>query len=62
MEFEQIPVGLGMSLAMNTAAMQRFAAMSEAEKQAFVNATHQVHSKDDMRRLVDSLTETGRNT
>lgn len=57
MQFAQIPIGLGMGLAMNTAAMERFAAMSEAQQQAFVSRTRQVRSKEEMQRLIDSLTE-----
>ena len=57
MEFEQIPIGLGMGLAMQPAAMERVAAMSEAERETFVARTRHVHSKEEMQRLIDSLTK-----
>ena len=56
MEFEQIPIGLGMGLAMQPTAMERFAAMSEAERETFVARTRQVQSKEEMQQLIDSLT------
>lgn len=51
----ELPLGFGMALAQNEAAMQRFEALSETEKQAVLQSTHSVHSKREMRRLVDSL-------
>ena len=55
MEQYALPLGLGMALAQNEAAMKRFEALSEAEKQALIERTHTVSSKSEMRRLVDSL-------
>lgn len=52
-----LPLGLGMALAQNEKAMQRFEAMSDADKQAFVNKTHSINSKSEMRSLVNSLTD-----
>lgn len=52
-----LPLGLGMALAQNEKAMQRFEAMSDADKRAFVNKTHSINSKTEMRSLVNSLTD-----
>lgn len=52
----ELPLGFGMALAQNEAAMQRFEAMSEAEKQAFLQRTHSVRSRKEMQQLVSSLT------
>lgn len=37
----ELPLGLGMALAQNEAAMKRFESLSEPEKQAFVQKTAQ---------------------
>ena len=58
MELE-LPLGFGMALAQNEAAMKRFEALSEAEKQAVVQSTHSIRSKADMRRLVAGLGSDG---
>ncbi len=52
----ELPLGLGMALAQNEAAMKRFESLSEPEKQAFVQKTHSVASKAEMKALVSSLT------
>ncbi len=52
-----LPLGLGMALAQNEKAMQRFEAMSDADKRAFVNKTYSINSKSEMRSLVNSLTD-----
>lgn len=51
----ELPLGFGMALAQNEAAMQRFEALSETEKQAVIQRTHSVRSKQEMQQLVDSL-------
>ena len=51
----ELPLGLGMALAQNETAMQRFESMTEAEKIAVIQRTHSVSSKQEMRQLVDSL-------
>lgn len=51
----ELPLGFGMALAQNEAAMARFEALSEAEKAAVVRRTHEVGSKREMRDLVNSL-------
>jgi uncharacterized protein YdeI (YjbR/CyaY-like superfamily) len=51
----ELPMGFGMALAQNELAMQRFEALSEAEKQSVIQRTHSVTSKREMRQLAASL-------
>lgn len=53
----ELPLGFGMALAQNEAAMQKFEGMTEAEKQAFLQQTHNVRSKAEMQQLVASLNQ-----
>ena len=53
----ELPLGFGMALAQNEAAMQAFEAMSEADKQAVLRRTHSVRSKAEMQQLVSGLTD-----
>ena len=53
----ELPLGLGMALAQNEAAMKQFEALPEAEKKAFTQRAHTVRSKQEMRRLVAGLAE-----
>ena len=48
----ELPLGFGMALAQNEAAMQRFEALPEAEKQAVLQQAHAVDSKREMQQLV----------
>lgn len=51
----ELPLGFGMALAQNEAAMQAFEAMTEPEKEAVIRKTHSVRSKREMQQLVDQL-------
>lgn len=51
----ELPLGFGMALAQNEAAMRQFESLNETEKQAILNQAHNVHSKAEMRRLVSGL-------
>ena len=51
----ELPLGFGMALAQNEAAMKRFESLSEPEKHAVLARTHSVTSKRQMQQLVDSL-------
>lgn len=57
MDRNMLPLGLGMALAQNEAAMKRFESMTEPEKQALIQRTHQVKSKREMQQLVNQLTD-----
>lgn len=50
-----MPVGFGMTLAMNEQAMKEFASMSEQEQQNVIDRARTVSSKREMQRLVDGL-------
>lgn len=51
----ELPLGFGIALAQNESAMARFEALSEGEKRAVIQKTHRVKSRDEMRALVDSI-------
>lgn len=53
----ELPMGFGMALAQNEAAMQKFESLTEAQKQAVINATHNVNSKREMQKLVRNLSD-----
>lgn len=57
MERNALPLGFGMALAQNEAAMKKFESMTEAEKQSVIRRTHQVKSQSEMQQLVSSLTD-----
>lgn len=51
----ELPVGFGMALAMDTEAMNKFASLSEEQKQEIIAAAHSVNSKTEMQMLVDNI-------
>lgn len=51
----EMPVGFAMALAMNPDAMQKFATLSDEQKQRIIEGTHSLQSKDDMRRYINDL-------
>lgn len=55
MDFYQIPIGFGMALAMNPAAMNAYASMTEAQKQAVLEKAHNAGSEREMHRIVNSI-------
>lgn len=57
MDNGQLPIGFGLSLAMNQRAMDRFAHMTEAEKEQAIAKSKSVKSKREMDRIVNSLAE-----
>lgn len=58
MDINRLPVGFGMALAQNEAAMKRFESLTEAEKEKIIAETHSVQSRDEMQTLVSRLTAT----
>lgn len=52
-----MPIGFGLSLAMNAKSMEAFSKMSDAQKEATVEKSRQMHTKADMERFVNSLGE-----
>ena len=55
MDFYQVPIGFGLALSANTAAMNHYAHLSEAQKQDILNKAHMVRSEEEMYALVASL-------
>lgn len=55
MDFYHVPIGFGLALSSNTAAMNRYAHLSESQKQAILNKAHHVRSETEMYALVASL-------
>jgi len=55
MDFYQVPIGFGLALSSNTAAMSRYAHLSEDKKQDILNKAHAVRSEMEMYTLVANL-------
>ena len=55
MDFSKVPVGFGLAMAGNTAAMNRYAHLSEQQKQDILNRAQNVRSEKEMYALVASL-------
>ena len=55
MDFYQVPIGFGLALSANTAAMNRYAHLNEQQKQDILNKAHNVRSEKEMYSLVASL-------
>ena len=55
MDFYKVPIGFGLALSANTAAMNRYAQLSESQKQDIMNKAHNVRREKDMYALVASL-------
>ena len=55
MDFYNIPICFGLALSSNTAAMNRYAHLSESKKQSILNKAHSVQSEKEMYALVASL-------
>ena len=60
MNFYNIPIGFGLALSANTAAMNRYAQMTESQKQDILNKAHNVRSEKEMYSLVASLVDQNR--
>ena len=56
-EVGDMPIGFGLSLAANAKSMETFANMSDAEKEATVEKSRQMHSRAEMEKFVNSLGE-----
>ena len=53
--FSGLPVGFGMALAMNEAAMSGYAGLTEAEKEKIILRCKDARTKGQMQEIVDSL-------
>lgn len=52
---DQPPIGFTMGLAMDLNAMNRYSALSEAEKEELLNRARDAKSKKEMQRIIDSI-------
>ena len=52
---KEVPVDFGFAMAGNTAAMNRYAHMTEEQKQDILNKAHNIHFEKEMYALVASL-------
>ncbi len=50
-----LPIGFGMSLAMNTAAMNGYAGLTESQKEEVIMRCKAARSRKQMQEIVDSL-------
>ena len=55
MKRDEMPIGFSMALAQNPDAMQKFAMLSENQKQEIVNGTHSIKSKQEMHEYVNKI-------
>lgn len=53
--FSELPVGFGMSLVMNEAAMKGYAGLTESEKEQIILRCKDARTKEQMQKIVDSL-------
>ncbi len=53
----EMPIGFSMALALNPEAMEKFATLTEAQKQQIIDGTHSIKSKQEMHQYVDGLTK-----
>ncbi|MCL2812901.1 MAG: hypothetical protein FWD25_13565 [Clostridia bacterium] len=50
-----MPIGLGMALAQNLGAMERFAKLPKEEQQRVIAGTHGIGSREEMQAYIGSL-------
>lgn len=55
MDFTTVPIGFGLALSANTAAMNHYAHLSESQKQEVLTKAHTVRSEKEIYDLVASL-------
>ena len=57
MDYNDLPLGLGLAFASNRTAMERFVGMTDHEKEEFIERSRSVLSKSEMESLVSSLAQ-----
>ena len=55
MDFYKVPIGFGLVLSSNTAAMNHYAHLEEGEKEAVLDKAHNVCNEEEMYALVADL-------
>ena len=56
MDYNDLPLNLGLAITTNREAMDRFVDMTDAEKEQFIERSQDTMSKSEMEKLVNSLT------
>ena len=56
MDYNDLPLNLGLAITTNREAMDRFVDMTDAEKEQFIERSQDTRSKREMEELVNSLT------
>ena len=54
-----LPLGFGMGLAMNEAAMKGYSELTETEREHIIMRCKDARSKDEMQKIIDSLVPDG---
>ena len=57
MNKSDLPVGFGIALSQNEAAMKRFNSLSDAQKKTVINKTRKINSTHDMQCFVNCLSD-----
>ncbi len=55
MDFDQVPIGFGLTLTMNQSAMNAYAAMTEQQKREILTKAHNARSKREMQQIVNNI-------
>lgn len=58
MNFAEVPIGFGMALAMNEAAVNAYAMMTKEQKQAILEKAHKARSEFEMHQIVAQIAST----
>ena len=56
MEQDKVPIGFGMTLAMDYTAMEAYAALTEEQKQQVLDKARNARSEEEMRQIIASVT------
>lgn len=55
MDFAKVPIGFGLALAQNEAAMRIYGSMTESEREAVLSRAHGARSEKEMAQIVSSI-------
>ncbi len=55
MDFQEVPIGFGMALAQNQAAVNAYAMMTKEQKSAVLAKAHAARSEKEMRQIISAL-------
>ena len=56
MEQDKVPIGFGMTLAMDYTAMEAYAALTEEQKQQVLDRARNARSEEEMRQIIAGVT------